>query len=126
LFSSLLFSSGESRCQSKIFTDSVYTFSEVSPEYPGGKRALIDYITAEMYLPINCKKENIDSKINVSFIIDAEGLVQNVTFLEKIECADFEAIIKKIFYFMPKWKPGEQGGEKVNVKMNFPIYINLQ
>lgn len=126
LLSALVFFSGESNCQSKIFTDSVYTYSELSPEYPGGKRALIDYITSETYLPINCKKENINAKINVSFIIDTDGFVQNVTFLEKIDCAEFEDVIKKIFYFMPKWKPGEQAGEKVNVKMNFPIYINLQ
>jgi hypothetical protein len=122
----LFFFNGETKCQSKVFTDSVYNYSEVAPEFPGGKRALIDYITSETYLPINCKKENINSKINVTFVIDKDGLVQNVVFLEKIECAEFEEVIKKIFYFMPKWKPGEQAGEIVNVKMNFPIYINLQ
>lgn len=96
------------------------------PEFPGGKRALIDYISSETYLPINCKKESIDAKINVSFIIDTNGLVQNVTFKEKIACPDFETVLKKIFYFMPHWKAVKQSGKKVNVKQNFPIYINLQ
>jgi hypothetical protein len=112
--------------QTKVFTDSVYSFVEVMPEFPGGKRALIDYISSETYLPINCKKENIDAKINVSFVIDTGGLVQNVTFKEKIACPEFEAVLKKIFYFMPHWKSGEQNGKKVNVKQNFPIYINLE
>ncbi len=112
--------------QTKVFTDSVYSFVEVMPEFPGGKRALVDYISSETYLPINCNKENIDAKINVSFVIDTGGLVQNVVFKEKIACPEFEEVIKKIFYFMPHWKAGEQEGKKVNVKQNFPIYINLE
>jgi hypothetical protein len=112
--------------QTKVLTDSIYSFVEVMPEFPGGKRALVDYISSETYLPINCKKENIDAEINVSFVIDTGGLVQNVAFKEKIACPEFEAVLKKIFYFMPHWKPGEQESKKVNVKQNFPIYINLE
>ena len=113
------------KSQTKVFTDSIYSFVEVTPEFPGGKRAFIDYISSETYLPVNCNKENIYAKINVSFVIDTGGFVQNVTFKKKIACADFENVLKKIFYFMPHWKPGEQNGKKVNVALNYPIYINL-
>ena len=38
--------------QTKVFTDSVYSFVEVMPEFPEEKRALVDAIYSDTYLPI--------------------------------------------------------------------------
>ncbi len=38
--------------RSKVFTDFVYSFVEVMPEFPEEKRALVDAIYSETYLPI--------------------------------------------------------------------------
>ena len=38
--------------QTKVFTDSVYSFVEVMPEFPEEKRALVNAIYSETYLPI--------------------------------------------------------------------------
>jgi hypothetical protein len=122
----IFFFLGKSNGQTNKIKDSVYTFCEVMPEFPGGKGKLVQYISSETYLPVNCSKENIEAKINVSFIIDTIGFVQEVVFNDKIACLEFETVIKKIFYFMPKWEAGSQNGKKVNVKMSFPIYINLE
>jgi hypothetical protein len=64
--------------QSTENEDSVYTQTEVMPEFPGGKEKLVHYVSQKLFMPINCSKDNLSSKINVVFIVNKEGQVSHV------------------------------------------------
>jgi hypothetical protein len=112
--------------QSTENEDSVYTQTEVMPEFPGGKEKLVHYVSQKLFMPINCSKDNLSSKINVVFIVNKEGQVSHVEFKDSIPCPEFENQIRKIFDEMPVWTPGWHNDKPVHVKMVFPLIIEFE
>lgn len=63
--------------------------------------------------------------VNVSFIVEADGSVTNVTVENGFsEPLDAEAV--KVVSASPKWKPGVAGGKKVRTKISIPVEFHLK
>ncbi|HZW37822.1 MAG TPA: M56 family metallopeptidase [Ignavibacteriaceae bacterium] len=105
--------------------DSVYTEPEVMPEYPGGQKALIDYMINNIKYPEVEKKAGIQGKVLVEFVIEKDGSITNVKIKEAVhEGLDAEAL--RVISGMPKWKPGTAKGEPVRTEMILPIMFALK
>lgn len=105
-------------------TDSIYTVVEVMPEFPGGNEALFSYISNNITYPKEAKKEGVQGRVFLSFVVEKNGEVSHVKTLRGIGGGcDEEAF--RVVSQMPDWKPGLQDGKPVRVEFNLPIKFAL-
>ncbi len=85
---------------------------------------ILDFMSRNIKYPETARKNDIQGIAVVSFVIDKNGYVNNAKIVRSINKAcDEEAL--RVVNSMPRWNPGEQRGEKVNVKFNLPIRFRL-
>lgn len=83
------------------------------------------YLAKNLRYPEEAAKKGIQGRVFVSFVVDAEGNVTKVKVEKGVEPAlDNEAV--RVIQSSPKWHPGKQSGENVNVSFTFPIVFSLQ
>ena len=94
------------------------------PAYPGGEQAMIKYISDNLKFPDSARTKKIEGKVLVSYTIDEYGQVTDVYVVKGIGGGcDEEAM--RVIKSMPKWKPGNQGGEGIRVQYTIPINFQL-
>jgi len=97
---------------------------EEMPEFPGGVKALREYLNANFNYPAAAIEKGISGKVFVNFIVSKTGAVTNVKIFNGIDpILDNEAI--RLVKTLPNWKPGKQNGEPVDVIYNIPVEFNL-
>lgn len=108
----------------KTGIDSTYTEVENMPQYPGGMDSLVSYLSSNIVYPEAAKKDSITGKVFISFVVEKDGQVSDVSILRGIGGGcDKEAI--RVVSMMPNWKPGLDKGKAVRVKYNLPIKFAL-
>lgn len=106
-------------------TDQVFQVVEVDPEFPGGMEALIKYLSENIKYPEQAKKDKIQGKVYISFVVEKDGSVADAKVLRGIGGGcDEEAL--RVVNAMPKWEPGKLQGTPVRVQFNLPIVFKLQ
>lgn len=100
--------------------EDVLVYSEVSPEFPGGLKALQKYIAENTrYSPL-ALRHGVEGKVYVRFVVDETGRVINPVVIKGIGYGcDEEAL--RMLQAMPAFKPGIQNGRPVKVYFNLPI-----
>jgi len=90
------------------------------PEYPGGQVALVKYLSKNIKYPPIYKKNKVNGRVLVSFVIDKDGKVTSAQIVKGLneEC-DAEAL--RVISKMPDWIPGEKNGVKVAVQFGLPV-----
>ena len=98
---------------------------EEMPEFPGGPKALMDYLMTNVKYPKTAFDANIQGRVIAQFVVDKEGTVRDAHVVKSVDPAlDAEAL--RVINNMPKWRPGRQNGKVVNVKYTIPVNFNLQ
>lgn len=97
---------------------------DVQPEYPGGGKALMDYINENIRYPEQLKKDGVQGRVVMSFIVEVDGSISNIETLRSSN-EEFEAEAIRVLQGMPKWKPGMHHGEPVNVMLVVPVNFRL-
>src|SRR5574343_156549 len=89
--------------------NAIYTRVDKMPEYPGGQVALVKYLSKNIKYPAIYKKNKINGRVFVSFVIDKDGKVTSAKIVKSLneEC-DAEAL--RVISKMPDWIPGEKNG----------------
>lgn len=108
----------------KIRTD-VFDAVEVMPEFPGGMDGLMNYLSENVQYPKESLKNNEHGRVVVSFIVAADGTVQQ-TKIKRSVSPHLDAEALRVVNAMPKWKPGQQDGKDVAVKYTLPVSFKLQ
>lgn len=103
--------------------EEILKYSEVMPEFPGGQAAFIRFLSKNLRVPDNALDPGQKIKIIVRFVVDKEGELSNIQFLQT-KGEVFEHEVVRVLNKMPKWKPGMQNGEKVKVYFNLPIIFD--
>lgn len=109
----------------EIPEDEIFMICEKMPEFPGGELELRKFIAKNVIYPEDAKAKKQQGKVYVKFVIDTEGNVRDVELARGtgIESIDNEAI--RVVKLLPKWEPGMQRGEAVNVSYTVPIAFEL-
>lgn len=103
----------------------IFTVVENQPEFQGGMKELGEYLQNNLRYPASAQKVNAEGKVFVSFIVTKTGEITDVKLLKGIGFgADEEAM--RVVQSMPRWKPGSQNGQSVNVRYNIPIKFQLE
>ena len=103
----------------KIVTD-----PEVLPEYPGGMQAMMTYLGSNIHYPETAKNKNVEGMAVVSFIIEKDGHVSNVSIKKGFD-KDCDAEAMRVVKAMPSWTPGKKGGKNVRTEYKLPIKFKL-
>jgi TonB family protein len=104
--------------------DGVYEQVEVMPEYPGGEQALMNDLIGSIKYPDEAKKNGIQGKVFVSFVVDEQGKVTNAKIERGVNPAlDAESL--RVGNGLKTWKPGTEKGKAVKVAYTIPINYAL-
>ncbi len=103
----------------------VFDVVEQMPEYPGGIKALFDYLCENVMYPADAENQKIEGRVIATFIVETDGSISNIEVVKPVfPSLDAEAV--RVLSAMPKWKPGMQNGKVVRVKYTVPISFNLK
>ena len=103
----------------------VFDIVEQMPEYPGGQAALFEFISKNVKYPDDAVKKKVEGKVFVTFVVDTDGKITDVSLMRKVfPSLDAEAI--RVISAMPNWIPGKQKGQVVRVKYTVPIIFRLK
>lgn len=103
-----------------------YQVVEVQPEFPGGTNALMAFMRDNMKYPDECRKNNIQGKAYVRFVVAKDGAIRDVEVVKSAGNDLLDAEAMRVVKAMPAWIPGKQGGENVNVYFTLPVIYRLQ
>ena len=93
---------------------------EVYPEFVGGMKEWTKFIQRNLRYPQMAMDEGKQGKVYISFVVEKDGSVTNVTVIRGIGYGcDEEAL--RVISKSPKWKPGKQNGQNVRVKYTMPL-----
>lgn len=105
-------------------TNDIYMVVEDPPEFPGGLQALSDYLRDNIKYPEACRKDSIQGRVIISFVVEKDGSISSAEVIKSVhEQLDAEAL--RVISAMPKWKPGKQRGKVVRVEYAIPIKYRL-
>ena len=103
----------------------VSEFLEDMPEFPGGEKAMMQWIAQNIQYPKEAIDGHIEGRVVVSFIVEKDGSISNAEVKRSIhESLDKEAL--RVVNAMPKWKPGMENGQPVRARFHIPVSFKLQ
>jgi len=93
------------------------------PEFPGGIRAMFQFLAENLKYPQTC--ECVQGKVIVRFMVDKTGKVCN-TEIERSNLSEpFNKEAIRVVSLLPEFKPGEINGVPVDVWQVVPISFRL-
>lgn len=102
----------------------IFQVVEQMPEFPGGMQECLKFLGKNIRYPEAARKDKIEGRVIVQFIIDKDGKVIEPSIARSISPElDNEAL--RVIKLMPKWKPGTQRGKAVKVQFTMPVTFNL-
>lgn len=106
--------------QNIVFAQAELHTTSSLPTYPGGIKALKEFITKNLNYPEIAKKAGISGTVQVSFLINKDGKTENIRVIRGIspEC-DNEAI--RVTNLITGWKPARQVGKPINIMVSMPV-----
>ena len=102
----------------------VYIVVDQEPEFPGGLKAMYEYLMQNMDYPLPCIIDSVEGRVVCSFVVDKSGEVCDVEVAEPVHpLLDAEAV--RVVKAMPRWIPGRIGNRPVRVRFSLPIRFKL-
>jgi TonB family protein len=98
---------------------------EEMPMFPGGDRALLNYIREYTNYPEASKAQNIQGRVIIRFCVTAKGGVSLVSVLKGV-APELDAEAVRVVKTLPTFNPGKQGGKPVPVWYMVPITFTLK
>jgi len=95
------------------------------PQFPGGEKALMNYLAQHIKYPIIDMQNGNQGKVTVQFVIDRSGKVKDLKVITSASPGmDSEAL--RVLSQMPDWIPGEINGKKENIDYTLPIVFKIE
>lgn len=116
-----------------IEDDQPFLIAETMPLFPmqeGGNPGYGDLNTFRAWVQKNIKypaeafKNGEQGRVVLSFVVEKDGSVSNIQILQTPGKA-FSEETRRVVAASPKWKPGEQRGEKVRVRYTLPVDFRI-
>lgn len=104
--------------------DPIVDFAEFAPEFPGGDKALLEFIGRNVKYSTRAKDAGIEGYVGVSFVVEKDGSISNIELIRSLH-NDLDKVVIKTVEKMPKWKPGVTHGKYVRTRFNLPVNFKL-
>ena len=97
---------------SQIAETDILDYAEHHPSFPGGQQALLEFLRQNVNYPEQAKKDSIEGRVLVGFVIETDGSITEPKVVQSIHpLLDAEAL--RVISLMPKWEPGYQADSLV-------------
>jgi periplasmic protein TonB len=106
-------------------TDEPFFLVEVMPSFKGGDlNKFREWVQRRTNYPQIAIDKKIQGKVYLTFIVETDGAVTNVTIVKGVDpLIDIEAI--KAIQASPKWSPGLQRGQPVRVRYSISLLFAI-
>jgi protein TonB len=102
-----------------------YVVVQEMPSFPGGKEALLRYISETVVYPEDAIQNRIEGTVILRFVVSSTGEVTRVEVTRSVDpLLDSEAL--RVISSLPRWKPGRQDGNPVPVWFSVPVVFVLR
>ena len=94
------------------------------PMFPGGERALMEFLKENVKYPPMAAKRKTQGKVVMTFVVDKTGKVTEIKVAKSVDIyLDTEAM--RVCKLLPNFIPARQNGEPVSVWFTLPITFKL-
>ena len=105
--------------------EAIVKVPQVRAEFPGGMAELRKYLAENCQYPEAARTAGWQGVVLLEFVVEKDGSIKQVTVLRSVcQALDEEAI--RVVKGMPKWKAGENNGQKCRSFFQLPITFSLQ
>lgn len=104
--------------------DTVYTVVEKPAEYPGGMKAMMQYLQSTVRYPADARQSGIQGSVFTSFDVDKKGKISDLTTVKGVS-PDIDAEAFRVITAMPPWQPAHVRGKAVKSRFVLPIKFKL-
>ena len=105
--------------------EEVFRAVEQMPQFPGGDAELMKFLRDNIVYPAMAQENNVQGKVIVQFVVTKTGDIGEVKVVKSVDRdLDNEAI--RVCKKLPKFIPGKQNGQPVNVWYTLPVTFKLQ
>ncbi len=95
------------------------------PSFPGGDAELMKYVAEHTKYPVVALENGIEGTVYIRFVVTRTGDVGEARVLRAVDpLLEEEAL--RVVRGMPKWSPGKNNGNPVNVWFIIPVKFMLQ
>ena len=104
-----------------------YDMVEVKPKFQGGDgpTKFAKWISENIVYPEKAKKDSVQGRVFVQFVVDEFGKVGNVKILRSLT-KETDAEVFRVVSQSPVWEPGVIKGKKAKVQFSLPILFALK
>ncbi|MFM8912216.1 MAG: energy transducer TonB [Flammeovirgaceae bacterium] len=105
-------------------TDEIFTIVEEAAMPVGGMTAFYKYLQENMRYPAVARRNGVEGKVMVQFVVGKDGTINEVKVLRGIGAGcDEEAV--RVMEKAPKWNAGKQRGKPVRQRCIVPIIFSF-
>lgn len=105
--------------------EEVFVHVEQMPKFPGGDAELYKFIGNNLQYPAMAIENNVQGKVIVQFVVTKDGSIGNVKVVRSVD-RDLDNEAVRVCKKLPKFIPGKQNGQAVNVWYTLPVTFKLQ
>ncbi|MFB9864054.1 energy transducer TonB [Rufibacter immobilis] len=106
-------------------SNSIFYSVEHMPEFEGGLQKLMDFVGRSLRYPRAAQANGVEGTVVVSFVVAASGDLTDIQILKGLGYGTEEEVLR-VMKKLPRWKPGNQNGRNVPVRMTLPIRLELK
>ena len=107
-----------------IAVEEPFSIQEETAQFPGGEKALQQFIYQNMQYPVIAKTQGIEGKVIVALEVDETGAFTHIEVLQAVGGGCEEEVIR-VLNSMPHWTPSMQAGHAIKAKRIFSFYFQL-
>jgi TonB family protein len=105
--------------------EQVFMRVEKMPQFPGGEKALVEFMQGSIKYPQDAKDANLEGIVIVQFNVNEDGTLSDAEIARGLGKGCNEEALR-VVKSMPDWIPGKQNGKNVKVKFTLPIRFKLK
>lgn len=103
-----------------------YTLFQEKSEFEGGLTSLMNFLKQNINYPNKARRNNIQGKLFVRFVIDKSGNLSKVKLLNKVHPMLDEEALRVVNTTNGLWSIGKQRGQPTNMHFTLPIVFRLE
>ena len=110
-----------------VVVDDDYIFVEYEtwPEFPGGERAMFQYIQENLKYPKQALKKQIQGRSICQFIVEKDGSISHIQVVRSSGNKSLDRAAIRVIKTMPKWTPGRLQGKIVRTTYALPVNFRI-
>ncbi len=102
-----------------------YSTVEAKPTFEGGDaNAFVKYVQANLKYPEKALENDIEGKVTVNFVVDANGKIRNARVVKGVD-EELDAEALRVINSSPAWAPAKQNGKNVPVTCSIPVTFKI-